>query len=59
MTTDQALLGTDEATSPNGRHFRFKVANAQDYPPAASSRYETPAGRSGSARSSRARSTTG
>ncbi len=33
MTTDQALLGADEATSPNGRHFRFKVANAQDYPP--------------------------
>ena len=34
MTTDQAaLLGVDEATSTNGRHFRFKVANAQDYPP--------------------------
>ena len=33
MTTDQALLGADEATSPDGRHFRFKVANAQDYPP--------------------------
>ena len=33
MTTDQALLGTDEATSPNGRHFRFNVANAQAYPP--------------------------
>ncbi len=33
MTTDQALLGADEATSPDGRHFRFKVANAQAYPP--------------------------
>jgi uncharacterized protein len=32
MTTDQAL-GTDEATSPDGRHFRFKVANAHAYPP--------------------------
>ena len=33
MTTDQALLGADEATSPDGRHFRFKVANAHAYPP--------------------------
>jgi uncharacterized protein len=33
MTTDQALLGADEATSPDGRYFRFKVANAHAYPP--------------------------
>ena len=33
MTTDQALLEDDEATSTDGRHFRFKVANAHDYPP--------------------------
>ena len=33
MTTDQALLGTDEATSPDGRHFRVKVAHAHAYPP--------------------------
>ena len=33
MTTDQALLGTDEATSPNGRHVRIKVAHAHAYPP--------------------------
>ena len=33
MTTDQALLEADEATSPDGRHFRFKVANAHAYPP--------------------------
>ena len=32
MTTEQAL-GTDEATSPDGRHFRFKVANTHAYPP--------------------------
>ena len=33
MTTDQAQLGTDEATSTNGRLFRIKVANAQAYSP--------------------------
>ena len=33
MTTDQAQLGSDEATSPDGRYFQIKVANAQAYPP--------------------------
>ena len=33
MTTDQVLPKADEATSPDGRQFRFRVANAHDYPP--------------------------
>ena len=33
MITDQARLGTDEATSSDGRHVRIKVTNAHAYPP--------------------------
>ena len=33
MTTDQAPIESDEATSPDGRHFRIRLRHGDAYPP--------------------------